>query len=174
VSILLGDGLGGFREARGTALQAGAIPDSIVIADLNGDGHQDLAVTANGVEIFLGDGRGRFRAGLGSAVRVRDASALATEDFNGDGRGDLAVGNDGVTILLNAGPAAGEEAPEGMPVPARGEMPRLAPGASSAVIGAPAMAKLAGTSLPGTGLSLAALLLIGVVLFGSGVALRSE
>ena len=119
VTILLGNGLGGFSPAAGSPVTAGTSPRSIVIGDVNGDGKLDLAVanlSSNNVTILLGNGAGGFGPAAGSPVAVgTQPASIAVGDVNGDGRLDLAVANFGsnnVTILLGNGvggfgPAAG-------------------------------------------------------------------
>ena len=62
VSILLGNGDGTFQSA--VNYPAGSSPGSVVVADLNGDGFLDLAVTNYGgtVNVLLGNGDGTFQA----------------------------------------------------------------------------------------------------------------
>jgi hypothetical protein len=71
VSILLGNGTGGFSAA--TNLTAGIQPSTVAVADFNADGASDLAVAnrgSNDVSILLGDGTGAFsRPGCGSPDR---------------------------------------------------------------------------------------------------------
>src|SRR5207248_550655 len=89
VSILLGDGRGGFGPV--TSFLSGHSCQSVVVGDFNRDGKQDLAVANSGhFSILLGDGTGSFGppANFGSF-----AQALALGDFNGDGKQDLAVAN---------------------------------------------------------------------------------
>ncbi len=93
--------------AVGSTSTVGLNPGSIVSADFNGDGIQDLA-TANAddtISILLGKGNGQFAA-KSSLSMSTDNSALAVGDFNGDGIPDLASASDEnstVTILLGNG-----------------------------------------------------------------------
>jgi hypothetical protein len=104
VSVLLGDGSGGFAAA--VNFGVGAFPYSVAVGDFNGDGKQDLAVANAGsanVSVLLGDGSGAFAAAVNFAAGD-EPSYVAVGDFNGDGRADLAVANDFsnyVSVLLN-------------------------------------------------------------------------
>jgi len=44
VSVLLGDGAGGFHEAAGSPFPAGHEPNDIAIADMDGDGNPDMVI----------------------------------------------------------------------------------------------------------------------------------
>jgi hypothetical protein len=116
VSVLLGDGVGGFGTA--TTFAAGLSPISIAIDDLNGDAKPDLAVADNGfgpdilgsgVPVLLGAGDGSFGTATSFAVgsgRLVQSFAVAIGDLNGDAKPDLAVANlgrDNVSVLLGAG-----------------------------------------------------------------------
>jgi len=114
VTVLLGNGSGGFTADPGSPFAAGIDPFSLVVGDFNGDGIPDLAVTDQGgfftqgfVTILLGNGSGGFTTAPGSPYTVgRDPDAIAVGDFNGDGIQDLAVGNyvdSNVTVLLGNG-----------------------------------------------------------------------
>jgi hypothetical protein len=107
--LYLGDGKGGFKEA--STYPTGAVPTSMAVADVNGDGHMDVLVTDRGsdgsgdVLVFSGTGKGKLRPAkkyslTGSPFRV------AVEDLNGDHFPDLAVtqfDNGTVAIFLNDG-----------------------------------------------------------------------
>src|SRR5205085_1783050 len=106
ISVLLGDGNGGFTALPDFA--AGITPFNIATADFNGDGKLDL-VTANfatqDVSVFLGDGTGHFGPAVSRGAGVLP-TGVTTGDFNGDGKIDLAVCNSAstnVSILLGDG-----------------------------------------------------------------------
>jgi hypothetical protein len=105
VSVLLGDGAGGFAPAIGFGLGAGISPVSIAVGDFNGDGTPDLA-TANEagskVSVLLGDGSGGFAATASSATGT-GADSVAVGDFNGDGKADLATALNDVSVLIGDG-----------------------------------------------------------------------
>jgi hypothetical protein len=110
VTILLGNGSGGFMQAAGSPIGAGLTPDSVVTMDFNHDGKLDLAVangTSNNVTILLGNGSGGFTQAAGSPASVGSGPQdMLVGDFNLDGKPDLAVGNgasNNVTILLGNG-----------------------------------------------------------------------
>jgi hypothetical protein len=102
VSVLLGDGSGGFGAA--TNFDAGfgspfsgSGPFSVAVGDLDGDRNRDLAV-ANGffdsVSVLLGDGSGGFGVATNFATGNAPFS-VAVGDLNGDGKLDLAIANAG-------------------------------------------------------------------------------
>lgn len=115
VTVLLGDGKGGFTQATGSPFQVQKRPFYADIADLNGDGKPDIAVASysgqgtdpseDGVTILLGDGQGGFRPMSGSPFPTtgRSSGSLALGDINGDHLQDIAIANGSthnVTILL--------------------------------------------------------------------------
>ncbi len=110
VTVLLGNGTGGFSAASGSPIAVGVNPFSIGVGDFNGDGKADMAVTnfgADTISILLGNGNGTFTAAaavpmLGSPVTVR------VTDVNLDGNADLVTANfNGQTLGVMLGNGAG-------------------------------------------------------------------
>jgi len=74
---------------------AGNAPSAVAVADFNGDGKLDLAVTNTGdntVSVLLGKGDGTFATAANYATGSQPFS-VATGDFDGDGNTDLVVAN---------------------------------------------------------------------------------
>jgi len=114
VDILLGNGDGTFQN--GVAYSTSSLTitvGSVAVADLNGDGKPDLAVSAElscyplycaGVNVLLGNGDGSFQPAVTYNTNGSNAYAVAVADLNGDGKPDLAVTSDSsVDILLGNG-----------------------------------------------------------------------
>jgi len=103
VSIVFGDGQGGFSEDVEYAV--GDTPWDIVSADLNGDGALDLAVAnydSSFASVLLNDGQGGFADHLPHPLNSADA--VVAGDYNGDGIPDLAfTASGGANILLGYG-----------------------------------------------------------------------
>jgi hypothetical protein len=132
VSVLLGQPDGAYTEEAGSPIAVGGRPDAVAVADFNGDGLTDMAVTSfysDTVTILLRRPEGGFVGEAGSpiATGVTPHSVLA-EDFDGDGRSDLAIadyGSSRVTILLRQ-PGGGFAEEAGSPVVTGGAPTQLA------------------------------------------------
>src|SRR5262249_5794770 len=90
-------------------------PGAVKLADLNGDGVQDLLVAnsgANNVMVYLGLVGGGFGPALNDGKGFftgTNPTGLTVGDLNGDGRLDVIVANSGsndVSILLSQGSGA--------------------------------------------------------------------
>lgn len=112
VSLLLGDGLGGFGAAAN--LVFGSYPAGVAVGDFNRDNQADFAVAnqrSEDISIALGDGTG----GFGAAINLKNVTgpagfggpfALKVRDFNGDQNPDLIAANNDqayITVLLGDG-----------------------------------------------------------------------
>jgi hypothetical protein len=127
VTVLLGNGAGGFTAASGSPFPVGALPSTVAVGDFNGDGKPDLATANqldNTVTVLLGNGAGGFTAASGSPFPVGSSPFfVAVGDFNGDGKPDLAITNhadNNVTVLLGNGTGGFAPAP-GSPFPVGSE-----------------------------------------------------
>ena len=72
----------------------GTGPRDVVVADFNGDGKLDLAVSNVGsgnVSVLLGNGDGTFQPATNFDTGLPNPVALAKGDFNNDGKLDLAT-----------------------------------------------------------------------------------
>src|SRR5437867_2128638 len=120
VSVLLGSGDGTLGVE--TRLAAGSnpglfitIPGSIVAADFNRDGRQDLAIAnffEGDISVFVGHGDGSFRPET-RYLSVSSPIGMAAADFNDDRKPDLAVANygSGLWLLLNQSVPSANEPP---------------------------------------------------------------
>ena len=98
VSVLLGKGDGTFQSAANYTV--GTTPETVAVADLNGDGKPDVIVgnrTSLNISVLLNSGNGT----LGTAINYATPPAgtpesIAVGDFNADGKPDLAVAISGI------------------------------------------------------------------------------
>jgi hypothetical protein len=108
VSVLLGNGDGTFQSQK--TFPVDEYPQSVAVADVNGDGKPDIFTVDKGngtVSVLLGNGDGTFQPPdtltVGPPSRI---ASVAVADVNGDGKPDLIVTNsslNGVSVLLGNG-----------------------------------------------------------------------
>jgi hypothetical protein len=121
VTILLGNGTGGFSPASSSPISVGAVPGWVAVGDLNLDGKPDLVVandkSGSNLNILLGDGSGGFVQAAGSPITGSGTPIFVTiSDLNLDGKPDLAFTNfNKVGILFGDGTGSFAE-PAGSPV----------------------------------------------------------
>lgn len=121
VSVLLGNGHGGFAPAPGPLLTVGEVPYGTQIAFLNGDKNPDLVIANqfdDTISILFGDGTGRFdEAPISPFVVGSGPTWLTADDLNHDGDADIAVAvaSGKVAVLLGDGAGGFAHAP-GSPI----------------------------------------------------------
>jgi hypothetical protein len=116
--VVLGNGDGTFRPSASVSDALLERPGELTVADLNGDGFQDILLgmanccTVNGdgmLGVLYGNGAGTFSAVrrylVPGFVISKGGGALIASDFNGDGKQDVALqvrgNNPGTTVLIN-------------------------------------------------------------------------
>ena len=109
--LYLGDGAAGFADASAQIVPPPAGAFGLAVADVNGDGNDDLALAVHDDpnRLYLGDGAGGFAEAAGALPLDADASfRVAAADVDGDGDADLAFANSsGQQNRLYAGDGTG-------------------------------------------------------------------
>jgi hypothetical protein len=109
IAIFLGDGKGGFKLSGSNPIGIESV--NVAVADFNGDGHLDVAVTDQGFEgpgdviVFFGNGHGKL-AKAAKFKMPQGPVGIAAGDLNGDNHPDLAVtqiSNGSVAVFINDG-----------------------------------------------------------------------
>lgn len=101
ISVLLGDGLGGFTNAAGSPVSgaSAAAANAVAIIDVNNDDILDLLAADNATQsigVLIGDGSGGFSPASNSPIAVvAPAISINLGDVDGDGRLDALSLTDG-------------------------------------------------------------------------------
>ncbi|HEX9950220.1 MAG TPA: FG-GAP-like repeat-containing protein [Rubricoccaceae bacterium] len=115
VSVLLGDGAGGFPQA--ASYLSGQTVRAIASVDVDGDGHDDLVTgnrSARTVTVLHGLADGTFGAAIPIPAGNIEPHALAIADMDGDGRLDAVVGDfEAQALLVLRNDGAGSFVPAG-------------------------------------------------------------
>jgi FG-GAP-like repeat len=105
LSVMLGDGRGGFVESDASPFDLGHSAFQAFVVDVNRDGKLDvIAAAGDGVRVMLGNGQGGFKAARESPILTgRGVWRLSVGDVNGDGKTDVVTCNsesNTVSVLL--------------------------------------------------------------------------
>ena len=99
VTIYLSNGDGTFTAGA----QYTGVSGELSIADINGDGKQDLIFIGNPILVMLGNGNGTFQKAITGPI-LTSFSGTVIRDFNGDAIPDIVTGTyDGVAFLQGNG-----------------------------------------------------------------------
>ncbi|HKN82825.1 MAG TPA: VCBS repeat-containing protein [Pyrinomonadaceae bacterium] len=105
MTVMIGDGRGGFAEVNGSPFDFGQPLYHIAVAEVNHDGKLDVIATAgNSLRVLLGDGRGGFTSASPISIGP-GAWRLALADLNADGTIDVVTSNsegNSVSVLLGS------------------------------------------------------------------------
>ena len=91
ISILIGDGVGGFKS-KGDVM-VGSQPGNVLLADVDADTKLDMVVAESGasnVSVYFGNGDGTFQPEV-MLLTGPAPSGLAVADFDKDGKLDVAI-----------------------------------------------------------------------------------
>jgi hypothetical protein len=103
LTVMIGDGRGGFTEANGSPFDFGVNLFHLITADVDRDGRMDVVATSgDSIRVLLGDGRGAFKTAASIAVGP-GAWRIAAADLNADGAVDVVTSNsegNNLSVLL--------------------------------------------------------------------------
>ncbi|GAB3721155.1 FG-GAP-like repeat-containing protein [Hymenobacter agri] len=107
LSVLLGNGSGGFSVASTYVLPANPTPIGLLVKDVNKDGRADVLIvgsTPSAVGVLLSQGSGGFAPIVQYGANPFNAAAV--DDLNGDGNPDLLFGGNTLDVYLGDGTGA--------------------------------------------------------------------
>ncbi|HKS81014.1 MAG TPA: FG-GAP-like repeat-containing protein [Candidatus Acidoferrales bacterium] len=102
VAVAFGNADGTFQTATAYGLNNNAtnFPQSIAIADMNGDGKPDIVVgegqggSLNAAAVLINDGTGNFPSNTVYSMTGSGPVSVAAADFNGDGKNDVLLASE--------------------------------------------------------------------------------
>jgi len=104
LTVMFGDGRGGFTEANGSPFDFGTAVFHFIVADVDRDKMMDVVATSGAsIRVLLGDKTGGFRSAAAAIPVGPGAWRLAAADLNGDGAIDVVTSNsdsNSVSVLL--------------------------------------------------------------------------
>ena len=107
LTVMIGDGRGGFTEANGSPFDFGASLFQLIVADVDRDATMDVVATSgNSIHVLLSDGRGAFKPPASIPVGP-GAWRIAAADLNADGAIDVVTTNsegNSLSVLLGKRP----------------------------------------------------------------------
>jgi hypothetical protein len=104
ISLLLGDGSGGFAAA--VSPTVGTNPTALTVSDVNRDGNPDVLVANNvtsNISLLLGDGAGNLPVAGTNFASGSGPRSIRTADLDLDGAPDLLVAGSGLHTHRNNG-----------------------------------------------------------------------
>jgi len=103
LTVMIGDGRGGFTEANESPFDLGVSIFQLIIADVDRDATMDIVASrGDSIRVLLGDGRGVFKPAASIPVGP-GAWRIATADLNADGTVDVVTSNtesNSLSVLL--------------------------------------------------------------------------
>jgi hypothetical protein len=105
VYVLAGNGDGSFGTAHGSVGPSNSVIAGIHVADVNGDGKQDLIIngrrgTTGVLATMLGNGDGSFQAPIETDFTGVTSASVVVADFNHDGILDIALVSSGYAKVM--------------------------------------------------------------------------